>query len=326
MGIDKGCAIGGYHGLELPYYEGNIPQSLIRMNSGRSAIKLVLDSANAKKVWLPLYTCDAVVRAVKEMGLDFTFYEIDEDFKVKVDLNLNEHEIILLIDYFGLCSDTVEVSASQFGYNRVIVDCSQAFFSKPGKSLATVYSPRKFFGLPDGGLLFTKEARILQPEERDKTSSSRMEHLISRAVYSPEITYQQYLSAEKAISELPVQGMSDLTTRLLNAIDLDKVRSARSQNALYLHERLGDFNKLRFKLDETTSPLCYPFLPLVKTRSRADLIHDRVFLPSYWPEVLGRAEEGSFEYSLVNDCLFLPCDQRMNEYDMDRMVSLLGIK
>ncbi len=326
MVFNNDTAIGGYQGLELALSGADATLGMIKTNSARSAIKLVLSSLDAKKLWLPAYTCDAVVEAAKDVGVAIEFYKVDGDFNVESTLNLKDNELILIVDYFGLCGEAINRSKSRFKERQTIVDCSQSYFSKPTEALATIYSPRKFLGLPDGGLLYSNDPRIKQPEQRDNSSEARMAHLVSRLTNSPEAAYQQYIKAEQAISNLPVQGMSCLTERLLQSVDYQRVKNTRARNAFYLHERLGQYNHLNLKLDESVAPLCYPFLPNVKAASRAELIGQRVFVPTYWPEVLGRVEEGSFEWNLVTNGLFLPCDQRYNEDDMDRLVSLLAIK
>ena len=319
-------AIGGYQELELPFIDSNVLNGVVRTNSARSAIKLVLSSLDANKVWLPAYTCEAVVEAAKDVGVPIEFYKLDSNFEVEPLLQLKCDELILIVDYFGLCSEAVQRSRGRFAHGQTIVDCCQSYFSEPTEVLATIYSPRKFFGLPDGGLLYSNNPRIKPPEQRDESSESRMGHLISRLTNSPEAAYQQYLDAEQAISKLPVEGMSRLTERLLQSVDYQRAKTTRARNAQYLHERLAQYNQLNLNIDETVAPLCYPFLPSVKTTSKAGLIKERVFVPTYWPEVLGRVDEGSFEWDLVTNGLFLPCDQRYNEEDMDRLISLLAIK
>ncbi|MFI9654535.1 hypothetical protein ABGV17_07370 [Guyparkeria sp. GHLCS8-2] len=326
MSLSQDLAIGGYQGLELPLYEVNVAQAMIKTNSARSAIKLVLNAIGAKKVWLPSYTCDAVVEAAGDVGVTIEFYNVDANFDVDAALQIQEDEYIFVIDYFGLCGEAIKRSISRFGHKKTIVDCSQAYFAEPVGALATIYSPRKFFGLPDGGLLYSQDSRIREPEQRDDSSESRMAHLVSRLANSPEVAYQQYLDAEKSISMLPVKRMSRLTERLLQSVDNDRARTARARNALYLQERLSQYNQLNVRIDDSVAPLCYPFLSSVKTASRADLISQRVFVPNYWPEVLKRVREGSFEWNLVTNGLFLPCDQRYNEEDMDRLIRLLAIK
>lgn len=328
MVLNNDTAIGGYQGLELTASGADATLGMIKTNSARSAIKLVLSSLSleVKKVLLPAYTCDAVVEAANDVGVPTEFYKLDSNFEVEPSLQLKYDELILIVDYFGICGEAVKRSRSRFAHSRTIVDCSQSYFSESMEALATIYSPRKFFGLPDGGLLYSTDPRIKQPEQRDESSESRMAHLISRITNSPEAAYQHYLEAEQAISKLPVQGMSRLTERLLQSVDYQRARISRTRNAQYLHERLGQYNRLNLNIDETVAPLCYPFLPSLRTASKADLIQERIFVPTYWPEVLSRVEEGTFEWDLVTNGIFLPCDQRYNEDDMDRLISLLAIK
>jgi hypothetical protein len=319
-------AIGGYQALELPFSETNFNREVIKTNSARSAIKLILSSVGAKKVWLPTYTCDAVLEAATAIGVAIEFYRVDVNFDVDSEIELEEDEYILIVDYFGLCSEAVKRSISRFGHTKTVVDCSQSFFSKPFESLASIYSPRKFFGLPDGGLIYTQDSRIQQPAERDCSSESRMSHLISRLINSPEAAYEEYLKSEKVISELPVQGMSRLTERLLHSLDYGRAKVARSENAKYLHEHLSEYNHLDLIINENVAPVCYPFLPKVKAASKDELIRQRVFIPTYWPEVLRRVKVNSFEWNLVTNGIFLPCDQRYTEDDMKKLVNLLAIK
>lgn len=325
VGFSNDQAIGGYHALELPSISENVACGMIRTNSARSAIKLVLGSVDVRKVWLPAYTCDAVVDAARDVGVPIEFYKLDRNFEVEPSLRIKDDELILIVDYFGICNAAVKCSRSRFAHSQTIVDCSQSYFSEPAEALATIYSPRKFFGLPDGGLLYSTDPRIKQPEQRDESSESRMAHLISRITNSPEAAYQQYIEAEGAISKLPMQGMSRLTERLLQSVDYQRARTIRTRNAQYLHERLGQYNQLNLNIDETVAPLCYPFLPNVKAASKADLIKERVFVPTYWPEVLGRVDKGSFEWDLVTNGLFLPCDQRYSSVDMKRLIDIVGV-
>ena len=319
-------SIGGYQGLELPFFYAQLDQTTAKTNSARSAIKVILKSIDAKKVWLPAYTCDAVIDAVKDLDIAFAYYKLSSTFDVDTLVDLGKDEYILIVDYFGTSGDSVKRSLKRFGYANTIVDCSQAYFSEHLGALATVWSPRKFFGLPDGGLFYSNDPRISQPQDRDSTSETRMSHLISRLTNSPERGYQNFLEAEQAIAALPVQGMSELTERLLLSVDSEGVKIARARNARYLHDHLGKYNQLDLNFDDSKAPLCYPFLPNVNVVSRSGLIKKRVFVPSYWPEVLNRVDEASFEWNLVSNGLFLPCDQRYNEDDLDRLITLLAIK
>lgn len=323
--ITNDSSIGGYYGLDMPFYELELGKEVIKTNSARSAIKLVLNSVGASKLWVPKYICEAVVEAVTEVGVAIEFYDIDRNFEIQHTIELKENEYVFVVDYYGVCGEAVIRNINRFGRDKTIVDFSQSYFSSPADTLATIYSPRKFLGLPDGGFLYSKNERITEPNERDSTSKFRLSHLISRLTDPPEFAYQKYIAAEKMISKLPIQKMSCLTERLINSVDHKRVKSIRRRNARYLHERLRNFNELNIDITNV-APLCYPFLPNKKTKSRVQLIEERVFLPSYWTEVLGRVSKDSFEWRLVANGLFLPCDQRYNTKDLDRLINLLMIE
>lgn len=319
-------ALGGYFELELPVRNQHWLSTARKFNSARAAFASLVDKLTVQSIWLPRYLCDTMASILSDREVELNFYDLREDFRIKGEFKLGERTMLLYVNYFGVCSQQTQEVIAKYGANKVVIDNSQAMFCAPFEALATIYSPRKFFGLPDGGLLHSNDPRFKQPETRDTTSETRMEHLISRLTYSPEIAYQQYQKAEQAIADLPVLGMSRLTERLLSSVDYEAAKAARNRNAYYLHEHLHDFNQLNLNLGTNTAPLCYPLLPSVKTASRSELINKRVFVPNYWPEVLTRVEPGSFEWNLVTNGLFLPCDQRYNEKDMDRLLSLLAIK
>ena len=319
-------ALGGYIELELPVQDQHWLANAYKFNSARAALTSLIAQLTIKEVWLPRYLCDSIINTFDGGKVQLKFYELAEDFTIKSELSLGEHSLLLYVNYFGVCTEQALCVISQYGANKVVIDNSQAMFCDPLETLATIYSPRKFFGLPDGGLLYSDDPRIKQPEGRDNTSETRMGHLISRLTNSPEKAYQIYLEAEQGIAGLPVLGISKLTERLLHSVDYEAAKIGRARNARHLHDHLGKYNQLDLNFDDTIAPLCYPFLPNVNAAKRIDLIKNKVFVPSYWPEVLTRVEEGSFEWELVTNGLFLPCDQRCTEHDMDRLVHLLAIK
>ena len=72
------------------------------------------------------------------------------------------------MNYFGVCEKVQDELLLKYNSEQLVFDHSQAFFTPPKKCLATIYSPRKFFGVPDGGLLFT-EVKIQLPKNQDES-------------------------------------------------------------------------------------------------------------------------------------------------------------
>ena len=66
-------------------------------------------------------------------------------------MQLREGGWLLYVNYFGICQHQERQVLERFGASRVVLDRSQAFFADPIDCLATIYSPRKFFGVPTEG-------------------------------------------------------------------------------------------------------------------------------------------------------------------------------
>src|SRR5690554_910719 len=140
-------SIGGYFELELLLTE-EYHKNAIRLNTGRNAFEFILRARNYKKVYLPFYTCDVILEPITKLDLKYEFYRIDLNFYPYFDFNkLGEDEVFVYNNYFDLCDKQTKEIVSLC--KNLIVDNSQAFYTKPIKGVDTFYSPRKFFGLPD---------------------------------------------------------------------------------------------------------------------------------------------------------------------------------
>ncbi|MFN5704969.1 MAG: hypothetical protein ACK45U_03865, partial [bacterium] len=79
--------IGGYFELELNRKSEYHPEA-IKLNTGRNALEYILRVRNYKKVYLPLYTCDAVLQPLKKLKIEFEFYNIDLQLNPVFDFSL----------------------------------------------------------------------------------------------------------------------------------------------------------------------------------------------------------------------------------------------
>ena len=192
-------------------------------------------------------------------------------------------------------------------------------FSLSLKNVWLLFTPHaSFFGIPDGGLIFT-ELLLFTPEMLDTCSADRMQHLIKRLAGSPELGYEDYLRSETSLNDLEPRQMSILTNRLLSLIDFGDARARRNENFQILHKVLGSTNLLQLDA-EPNGPLCYPYFSLT-VGLRKKLLSQRVFVPTYWDDVLPRINGDCLELDLVNSILPIPCDQRYSSKDMTQVLS-----
>lgn len=312
-------SIGGYFELELKKGE-EYHKGAIRLNTGRNAFEYILCAKRYKRVYLPLYTCDVMLEPIKKLGLDYEFYSIDISFKPIFDFKkIKTDEAFVYNNYFGICDKQVLEVASKC--ENLIIDNSQSFYSSPLVDVDTFYSPRKFFGLPDGGYLYTNK-RIDFLLEKD-VSYNRCEHLLGRIDTNAEQHFQVYKENSRRLSNQPIRKMSNLTQRLLVSIDFESIARKRKFNFNYIHNELGKRNKLRLEISSTDVPMVYLFLVDNGKLLKNQLISKKIYVASYWPNVIKWVNSKSFEYDLAENLLAIPIDQRYSKNELDEIIKIL---
>ena len=293
----------------------------IAFQSARAAFCALLETGKPERIWMPRLICDSMVAPVVSAGIDVAFYELTADLRVAAPVKPNRSDWLLYVNYFGICGHGSADTLSRFDPQRVVLDHAQAFYAAPAACLAAIYSPRKFFGLPDGGLLVT-EVPIPLPAA-DTGSVARMQHLLLRLNGSPEEGFREFQRAEETLGDFRPRGMSVLTRKLLASYDVEAARMRRNRNFRRLDQLLGGRNPAPSALGDVDGPLCYPYVggaagAAVGT-ARAPRFHSLLL----WPEVLGRVAAGSIEEHWVRSVLALPCDQRYGDEEMTDMAMLV---
>ncbi|MDA8224861.1 MAG: hypothetical protein M0T86_02955 [Betaproteobacteria bacterium] len=307
--------IGGYFGLDLADHGDPYPEAL-HYQSARAALRAVFACNDTRRIWIPSYICDSVIQAAHEAGCEISLYALNDNLRpVDAPEKLQSGELFLYVNYFGLMQDAIEELRQYFPATQLVIDNSHAFYAKHTDVLATVYSPRKFAGLPDGGLLFHSAAlKISPPAEEDHGSFARMKFLLMRAAYSAREGYAAFNEARQSLNGQPPLSMSRLTRRLMRSIDWQHVRCQRRSNFATMHNIIGPLNHFDWNLANEDVPLCYPLMipEMDMAAVKSALAANGIFVATYWPDVLPRLRPGSMEAALVHETLFLPVDQRLD--------------
>lgn len=310
--------IGGYFELELKKVrEYHNPD--LRLNTARNAIELIMLLREYKKVLLPRYICNSVLEPIEKLGLNYEFYSIGKSLLPTI-TNHDDDTCMIIVNYFGLLDNGIADIAK--ANVNVIVDNSQAFFSKPLDGVDTVYSPRKFFGVPDGAYLCSSISCKMHIEE--DISYEKSIHLVKRIDLSPEEGFLDFREAQKALSFQPIRRMSKLTQALLSSIDYEFARKRRNENFFFLHENLRDKNELTDLIENEAidGPMVYPFM--TKDPSLREKLHkNRIYVATYWNDVFERTDENSLEWQLTKYMIPLPIDQRYVLSDLRSVFDLI---
>ncbi len=317
-------SIGGYFCLELPPTSGNyIHNEGIHLNSGRNALEYILKSISyIKCLWIPYYTCDVILEPLNKNGIPYHFYSINERLEIATNIELAENEYILLTNYFGIKDAYIKKMAFRYG-DRLIVDNAQAFFSEPIKNIKAIYSPRKFIGIPDGGIAYINDGLGIEDFEQD-ISYNRCSHLLKRLDLGAEAGYIDFKENSHQLVNQPIKRMSNLTLNILYHVDFNLIKEQRWKNFKHLHGCLSEINQLEIpELDTFACPMVYPFY-VSNDSIKKRLIENKIFIATYWPNVLEWTKNNKIENILANRILPLPIDQRYGAVEMERILDIIN--
>jgi len=310
--------IGGYFSLELLQGESYHPHA-IALNTGRNCLEYILRCRGYRMVYIPYYTCEVVLEPFHKLGVSYVYYHINKQLEIAEDISLSEDEALLYTNYFGLKQAYVEKMAKYYG-KQFIVDNTQAFYAKPIAGVDTFYTCRKFFGVPDGAYLYTDANADFEIEQ--DVSYDRVSFLMKRLDLGAEAGYADFHEQSKRLVGQPIKRMSNLTEQMMKGIDYRSVAQKRRENYKYLHQHLAETNQLSLELDEEAIPMVYPYLTKDE-KLKQKLIDERIYVPTYWPNVLEWSEEMDLERLLVRNTCFLPMDQRYGIGEMERMINVI---
>lgn len=307
--------IGGY--IELPQFDGDIFHSnAIALNSARNCLAYLIEARKIKKIAIPKFLCNSISEVCRKYDVEMRYYSIDADFKTSENFKLEKYEWFYFVNYYGQFNNK-QISNLKEKHDRIIVDNVQAYFQKPIAGVDTIYTCRKFFGVPDGAFLYTNK-KINRELEVD-ISFKRMNHLLGRFEENANQHYCEYTKNEYSFIELPIRKMSRLTRNILRAVDYEQVRLIREQNFQYLDSKLGMYNKL--KIHVPIGSFMYPLYIPNGAEIRKNLQKEKIYVPTLWPDVLELCDEKELEYDLAKNILPIPCDQRYTLKDMEYVVT-----
>lgn len=313
--------IGGY--FEFEHFNGREYYSdLVGLNTARNALLYILRARKIQKIHIPYFLCDCIRIMLEKFGFAFEFYSIDESMLPIFDKNLEENECIYIVNYYGRFNDEV-LKGLQAKYKNIIVDNVQAFFRVPIQGIDTLYSCRKFFGVPDGAYVST--AVPYTEDIESDVSKSRMEHILGRYEHTASEFYSVFKKVDDSFIEEDVKSMSSLTRNLLRGINYESVARIREENFDLLHSVLGDINQI--DIGKPNAPFCYPFYNpnIIKNplELKRNLANKKIYIPTYWPNVLEENGKDTLEYQYAYHILALPCDQRYGKEEMMYMLEAL---
>ena len=119
--------------------------------------------------------------------------------------------------------------------------------------------------------------------------------------------------------------MSDLSLLILkHAVDWQKVSERRRDNYKFLASKLGQIAVIP-ELTSDVVPLGFPVRLKERDRIRQALFAEKIYPQFHWPIAGFVPSEFEASHRLAAEVMTIPCDQRYNQSDMERVVSQLRL-
>lgn len=351
----------GLGGISLREVEKYGKRNVAFTMSGRSAIALGLRSlaqnrAGIKKsCLLPAYMCDTVFFPFEQEGWEIHFYHINRN------LEAEEEELRRLIErirpslffvhaYYGV--DTWKQMRSLLKEWKeqgicIMEDVTQSYYLENVGEEAdyVVGSLRKWYPLPDGGFVASKEplaeGEAFLGEEFTKKRidilTEKWEYLYGKkSEEKKKAMKEDFLKRNREMEEWldeyrEIGAMSEESAGILAEVDEEECRNRRNRNYCYLCEKLEgkkQFWPILPAAGQEERRGAAPLYFAVYAKEREDLQrflreHD-VYAPVLWP--VGKENEGFLteeERYIYSHMLALPMDQRYGGKEMERMAEVL---
>jgi len=148
-----------------------------------------------------------------------------------------------------------------------------------------------------------------------------MKHILGRYEHNAGTYYKDMLENAAKYDGMELRQMSKLTQNLLKAVDYDRAKKKREENYRILGELLPSESIFNQTVPE--GPFAYPYFHADGMKLRRYVAEKKIFVPTYWKNIIENSETKSLEYTWAANILPLPCDQRYSVEDMKYMASVV---
>lgn len=339
----KGMAVISY----LRSHIGN--KNINFYDSGRSALRQSLScfgrSKHNIKCLVPAYTCESVLRPFTDAGFELFFYNVDLNLKIsdsELERLIKEIDpaVFLFHNYYGM--DNINPKADYIRrYRRdggiVIEDYTQFLFGMSQSRVECVdhaiCSLRKWFPITDGAFLISddiceQENSVFIEFVRLKSDAQRQKaQYLAGDIHIDKDTYRGLnANAEELLDKTgKVYGMSHEAYSRLEMTGIECIRQRRYENAKVLEKGLSQNGKIQeiMHITDDVVPLFYPIYADERKQLQTILRDNEIYAPVLWPkDEIVNISNASTEY-IYNNLLCIPCDERYNKKDMERIVSVI---
>ena len=324
--------------IQSQWQNNILSEGVATYSTGRSALYHIIKSAMNEKavsqVMVPDYLCSSVLVPIQKLGFEPVFYTLNDNLEMdrsRFAELYKKSSLVIIINYFGLMDITNQVQyVRDLDAESIIVeDDVQAYYDFEKANTEVDYrftSLRKWFALPDGGLVKSKNTPLKSIESPNtfhqyKVAGSILKTLRNPDYYDDSVYLELFEKGESLIDDDIEKGMSSITREHILYTAVERISYIRNRNANYIIEGLKNMNlDTILPVTEGKTPLFVPIWLEDRNKVRRAMFQQDVFCPVHWPlegmPVKKGAEMAEHELSII-------VDQRYTHDDMNLILNII---
>ena len=308
-------------------------RNAICLRSGRDALKAIAREYEPTIVYMPALACDSMVLPFEMYGHKIVYYKLQKDYTIDF-LYLDsvlEKGLFLYMDYFGIetiSDEQLDNLKKKYQGLVFVEDRTHNFIWERNLRFQPDYmiaSLRKWIAVPDGGLLWTKKALQKTNFSEDTTFSEMRQkaqcmrnEFFTTGDNDLKTEYRKIFSTVSEIidkDEIPCR-MSDYSYKIANAVDWQRIKIQRSENAACLISILKEYDIQLIQDEVGFSDLYVAFVVDQRDFKQSKLSQKGIFNTVIWP--LNNEQKRICKVAKYTEehMLAAPCDQRYSVKDM----------
>lgn len=313
----------------------------ILFNSGRAAIRQLYVALNKNGlVLLPEYLCESVVSCFPKDKI--IYYKLTKELQIDLDdierKISNNISVLYIVNYFAIkpdCEIFLQIRKLKEKYAFIIIeDTTHSLFSnKITIGDFAIASLRKWFPIPDGGVLYSNNllSDVLVEGLSKNKSVYKFYGMILKTLFLDNVldcnmAYRKlFEDGEKSFSNVPNSLISNFSSYLLECFNVPEMLQKREKNFFYLKKFLEIMGiKCAFDKIDTTAPFVLPILCEKRDFFRAYLSQNKIYCAIHWPLNYDLfLQDKSLVNYFSNNLISLPIDQRYEEKEMQYIIDVI---
>ncbi len=329
---------GGMFGKE-PTHEG-APQNLqftkgkhLKLFNARSGIHILCQLLKPDRIWIPSHICESVIQAIPQDS-SISFYPVSNTLTIKDEdwlRKIQKGDLAIFVDYFGFNLNEAIMAKAKTKGAWILQDAAQALLSSFKRPFADfiLYSPRKFLGIPDGGILesnCTEDFSSIELEPAPKRTEQQFaKAFANRSAFDKDgrtTWFDDYRLAEIQNRSGSYEMGKQASSLLNNGMNYWLMEVRRRENYSRLLKSLGSIALLNH-LPSDVVPLGFPIVHEKRDLIQRALFGKQIYCPIHW--MINSSIQSSVRqtHSLSNQILTLLCDHRMSDVQLKYMIKIV---